>query len=119
MTRIRKVFQKIFSENDLNIVIKCNLKIDDYLDVTLNLLNNTYKNFCTFNHEINYIYKKYNHQPFIIKQVPFSIESRLSSLSSNDKATPIYEEVLKRSEYDYNLKYKKNKNLKSIIKTTV
>ena len=43
--RIEKNFQKIFQENDLNIVIKCNLKIIDYLDVTLNLLNNIYKPF--------------------------------------------------------------------------
>ena len=30
--RIKTDFQKIFRENDLNIVIKCNLKIVDYLD---------------------------------------------------------------------------------------
>ena len=36
--RIKKDFQKIFRENDLNIVIKCNLKIVDYLDITLNFL---------------------------------------------------------------------------------
>ena len=69
--RIKKDFQKIFRENDLNIVIKCNLKTVDYLDVTLNLLNNTYKPFSKPNNETNYIHKESNHPLSIIKQIPF------------------------------------------------
>ena len=95
--RVKKDFQKIYWENDLNIVIKCNLKIVNYLDVKLNLLNNTYKPFCKPNNEINYIHKESNHPPSIIKQIPFSIKSRLSSLPSNEKifyeSTPIYQEA--------------------------
>ena len=109
--RIKKDFQKISRENDLNIVIKCNLKIVDYLDVTLNLLNNTYKPFSKPNNAINYIHEESNHPLSIIKQIPFSIESRLPSLSSNEKifneSTPIYQEALKKSGYDYKLKYQK------------
>ena len=41
--KIKKDFQKIFSKNDLKIEIMCNLKIVDYLDVTLNLNDGTYK----------------------------------------------------------------------------
>ena len=110
--QIKKDFQKIFRKNDLNIVIKCNLNIVDYLDVTLNLLNNTYKPFSKPNNEINYIHKESNHPPSIIKQIPFSIESRLSSLSSNEKifneSTPIYQEALK------NLGTIINQNIKKI-----
>ena len=70
--RIKKNFQKNLRENDLNIVIKCNLKIVDYLDVTLNLLNNTYnKPLSKPSNEITYIHKEFNHPPSIIKQVPF------------------------------------------------
>ena len=53
--RIKKDFQKFFQENDLSIVFKCNLKIVDYLDATLNLLNNTYKIFSKPNNEVSYI----------------------------------------------------------------
>ena len=110
--QIKKDFQKIFRKNDLNIVIKCNLNIVDYLDVTLNLLNNTYKPFSKPNNEINYIHKESNHPPSIIKQIPFSIESRVSSLSSNEKifneSTPIYQEALK------NLGTIINQNIKKI-----
>ena len=109
--RIKKDFQKIFRENGLNIVIKCNLNIFDYLDVTLNLLNSTYKPFSKRINDINYIHKESNHPSSIIKQIP-SIESRLSSLYSNEKvfneSTPIYQEVLKKSGYDYKLKYQKS-----------
>ena len=110
--RIKKDFQNVFRENDLNIVIKCNRKIVDYLDITLNFLNNTYKPFSKLNNEINYIHKESNHPPSMIKQILFSIESRLSSLSSNEKifneSTPICQEALKKSGYDYKLKYQKN-----------
>ena len=110
--QIKKDFQKIFRKNDLNIVIKCNLNIVDYLDVTLNLLNNTYKSFSKPKNEINYNHKESNHPPSIIKQVPFSVESRLSSLSSNEKifneSTPIYQEALK------NLGTIINQNIKKI-----
>ena len=35
--KIKKEFQKIFKGNGLNIVIQCNMKVVDYLEVTLNL----------------------------------------------------------------------------------
>ena len=109
---IKEDFQKIFRGNGLNIGIKCNLKIADYLDATLNLLNNSYKTFSTPNNEINYkTHKESNHPPSITKQVPISIESRLSSLSSNEKtfneSAPINQEVLKKSGFNFKLKYQK------------
>ena len=57
--RIKRDFQKVFREKDLNIVIKCNPKLVDYLDFTLNILNNTYKPFSKPNNEINYIHKEF------------------------------------------------------------
>ena len=32
--KFKKHFQNIFRKNDLNIIVKCNLEIVDYLDVT-------------------------------------------------------------------------------------
>ena len=53
-----------------------------------------------------------NHPPSIIKQLPLSLESRLSSLSSedeifNDSVIPS-QDALDKSGYKYNLKYKAN-----------
>ena len=35
--KIKKYFQSIFRKNNLSFIVKCNLKLVDYLDVTLNL----------------------------------------------------------------------------------
>ena len=41
--RIKKEFQKIFKENHLDIVISCNMKVVNYLDVTMNIGDGTYR----------------------------------------------------------------------------
>ena len=41
--KIKKNIQKLFKENQLDIVIQCNMKAVNYLDVTLNLENSTYR----------------------------------------------------------------------------
>ena len=63
-------------------------------------LNNTYKPCSKPNNEINYMHKESTHPLSIIKQVPFSIKSRLSSLSSSEKifkeSMLIYQKALKK-----------------------
>ena len=39
----RKEFQNLFRQHGLKLILKCNLKIVDFLDVTLNLADSTYK----------------------------------------------------------------------------
>ena len=75
--KIKKYF---FRKNNLNIIVKCNLKIVDYLDVTLNLSDGSYEPFHKPNSEINYIHRESSHPPSIIKQLPLPVESRLSKL---------------------------------------
>ena len=107
--RIKKRFQKIFNDNDLQIEIKCNLKIVDYLDVTLDLNNGSYKPFRKPNDELLYINAKSNHPPNVIKQLPISVESRLRQLSSNreifEEAATQYQEALNKCGYNYKLSY--------------
>ena len=67
----------------MEIVIQCNLKIVNYLDVTLNLNDGTYKPFRKPDDTTTYIHKESNHPPNIIKQLPSAIEKRISTLSSN------------------------------------
>ena len=75
--RIEKDFKVIFLENDLNIAIKCNQKIVDYSDITLNLLKSSYKPFSESNNEINYKRNPTTHRLYLTKQVSFSLVSRL------------------------------------------
>ena len=88
------------------------MKTVTYLDVTLNLENCTYRHYKKENNQIKYINIESNHPPSIIKQLPFSIESRLSSLSSseeifNNSVIP-YQDALDKSGYKHKLKYKAN-----------
>ena len=114
--KIKKDIQKLFKDNQLNITIQCNLKIVNYLDVTFNLSNATYRPFSKTNNEITYIDKESNHPPPILRQIPLSIESRLSKHSPNEKifkeSAQIYQEALKKSGYDHQLKYQKSINKK-------
>ena len=71
--KIKKEFQKLFRQHGLKLIIKCNLKIVDFLDVTLNLTDSTYKPYHKPNDEICYIHKESNHPPSITKQLPVSI----------------------------------------------
>ena len=52
----KKPIQNIFKDKYFYIVTKCNLKIVDYLDVTLNLNDGTYRPFHKTNEETNYIH---------------------------------------------------------------
>ena len=109
--KIKKTFQKIFKDNHLDITITCNMKIVNYLDVTLNLRDGSYQPFHKPNDEILYVHSESNHPPSIIKQLPVSIESRLSTLSSTkeifDKSAKPYQDALMRSGYNYKLTYTK------------
>ena len=64
-----------------------------------------------------YIYKESNHPPSILRQIPLSIESRLSKHSSNEnlfkESAQIYQEALKNYVYDHQLKYQKSINNKN------
>ena len=107
--RIKKDFQRIFKKAGLDLVISCNMKIVNYLDVTFNLNDGSYKPYHKENNDILYINAKSNHPPSIIKQLPLSIENRLSKLSSSEKSfnesVNVYQQALYKSGYNYTLKY--------------
>ena len=115
---IKKSIQAIFRENELKVTIQCNLKIVDYLGVTFNLTDSSYRPFNETNNEINYIHKQSNHLPSIIKQLPLSVERRLSKLSSNEKifidSIPICQEALIKAGYNHELTYQKPDQKKDV-----
>ena len=41
--QVKKNIQKIFKEHGLDVTIQCNIKVVNYLDVTFNLNDGTYK----------------------------------------------------------------------------
>ena len=108
--KTKKSIQAVFRENELKITIH-NLKIVDYLDVTFNLTDSSYRPFNKTNNEINYIHKQSNHPPSVIKQLPLFVERRLSKLFSYEKifndSISTYQEALTKAGYNHKLKYQK------------
>ena len=70
---IKKNIEKIFKENKLDIVIKRNMKLVNYLDVTLNLNNSNYKPYHKPDNEILHIYKNSNNPLILLNQILKSI----------------------------------------------
>ena len=112
--RLKKDFQQVFNDNGLKIVIESNLKVVDYLDVTLDLNNGTHKPYRKPNDETLYIDAKSNHPPNIIKQLPISVEDRLRCLSSSkrifNEAAQHYQGALEKCGFTHKLEYEKNKS---------
>ena len=54
--KLKKKFQKLFKEKDLDIIVQCNLKITNYLDITINLNDGSYRLYRKPNKKTNYIY---------------------------------------------------------------
>ena len=82
------------------ITIHTNLKIGNFLDVTLNLSKGTYETYKKDNNTPIYIHTSANHPPSITKQIPKSISRRLCSNSPNidifNKLKHIYDKALKQ-----------------------
>ena len=99
--KARKEFTRIFGDLGLKITIQSNVKVADFLDVTLNLSNGKYYPFSKPNNEPVYINAKSNHPPTIIKHLPAAINRRISNLSCNEeefhKASGPYNAALRAS----------------------
>ena len=108
--KVKKELQVLFKKFGLNLIIECNKTTVDSLDITLNLLDGTYKPYQKPENALQYIHKESNHPPYIIKQIPITIETRLSNYSSNETvfrhAAEDYEKALKKSGYNIKLQYK-------------
>ena len=111
--KLKKKLQKLFKEKDLDIIIQCNLKITNYLDITLNLNDGSYRPYRKPNEETDYIHIISDHPPSIIKEIPRSIEKRLSILSSSkdifQESAFYFEKCPKSSGYKTKLQYQQPK----------
>ena len=101
----------------MKVTIQCNLKIEDYLDVTFDLTDFSYHLFNNTNNETNYIHKQSNHPSSIIKQLLLSVKRCLSKVTSNEKifndSIPTYQETLIKAGYNHKLTYQKQDQKKT------
>ena len=107
---VKKKMCEIFKKNGLKIEIEANLTVVDYLDVTLNLLENTHKPYMKPNDVPLYVHSQSNHPRSVLKNIPRSINDRLSKLSSREEifntTTPPYQQAISDAGYNYKLKFK-------------
>ena len=116
----KKKICKIFKDNGLRITTEANAKCVNFLDVTFNLETGLYKPYMKPNHTPVYVHVESNHPPSIIKNIPKSVNKRLSTNSSNEEifneASRPFQQALQKSGYTYELKYmprKENEKLTS------
>ena len=105
----KKEIIELFHEHGLKIIIETGLKSVDFLDVTLDLTNATFRPFRKRNDEPLYVHKLSNHPTTVTKQIPNSINTRLSNISNNEdefnRAKGDYQKALKDSGYTDELKF--------------
>ena len=105
----KKHLCEIFNDHGLKITIEADKKCVDFLDVTLNLTTGKHMPYTKPNNTPLYIHTKSNHPPVIIKNIPESINKRLSDISSDkesfDRAAIPYQRALEHSGYNYKLKF--------------
>ena len=82
---IKKKLCKIFKDNGLSITIQANLKVVNFLDVTLDLNTGLYKPFMKPNDIPVYVDMKSNHPPSILKNIPAAVNKRVSKIPANQK----------------------------------
>ena len=114
---MRKKITKLFKDFGFEITITSNMKIVDFLDVTLNLSDGTVRPYKKPNHIPSYVNTDSNHPKNTFKHIPNGIAFRLSTNSTNEdifkENIPIYEQALRNNGYQTNLTYKKDNTNKS------
>ena len=82
---IQKKIIKAFKLLGLRIKIASNLKIVDFLDVTLNSNNGTFKPFSKNDSTPRYINVSSNHPRSVLRQIPNAVNQKINKLSSCKK----------------------------------
>ena len=107
MEKAKKQICQIFANNNLKITADVNKKVVNFLDVTLDLNNGKFKPYSKPSTTPLYVHSQSNHPPNILKNIPETINRRLSGISSdhevfNEAAAP-YQEALRKSDYTLKL----------------
>ena len=106
---LKKKICEVFKSVGLAITITANQNEVDFLDITINMKNATFKPFIKPNDKPEYVNKLSNHPPQILKNIPIGINKRLVNISANkqifENSTQIYSDELSKCGYDHKLSY--------------
>ena len=105
--KMRKMSMKLFNEAGFQLETETNLKIIDFLDVTLNLITSLYTPYKKPNNSFLGINISFDHPPQITKQLTNSIIKRLCENLANEQffntKKPEYENALHKGGYKSSL----------------
>jgi hypothetical protein len=105
----KKDICRIYKQNGFSITIEVNIKVVNFLDITLDLRTGLYMPFMKPNNCPIYINKNSNHPQSITRNIPEAVNRRLCSISANENvfndAAPPYQAALEKSGHTYKLKY--------------
>ena len=114
---------KVFKVNNLSITMEANKKIVNFLDVTLDLTNRSFKPFMKPNNKILYVHRQSNHPQALLKNIPENINKRLPCISSTqqvfNETIPPYQKALDESGYNFKLAYCSLRNETKPTRVTV
>ena len=109
LERMRRKIQTIFNENGLKVVVTANLEATDFLDIFMDLRSEKHRVFTKEGDNPVYVHSQSNHPPNVLKNIGPAVNKRLSMLSSNeglfDQVAPMYQDALKKSKYEHDLKF--------------
>ena len=81
----KKKICEAFRKHGLSITIEANKKIINFLDIEMDLMEDTFKPFIKPNDTPLYVHKLSNHPPCVTSNIPAAVNRRLSALSSSQK----------------------------------
>ena len=116
MDNLRKKLETLFSKHGLKITAETGMKTTDYLDVTLDLSDGSYKPFLKDEPIPPYVNRRSNHPPAVTKNLPSMIERRVWNRCSTKQIFEThkrdYEQALKNSGYEGKIHYQDTQTTK-------
>ena len=108
---LKKKLCELFKKHSLRITVDTNKRNVNYLDVNLDLHTGISAPYNKPNNKPTYVHAKSNHPPSILKNIPLSVNNRLSSISSDadvfNSNIQVYQKALEESGHQHQLKYDK------------
>ena len=109
LERTARRIREVFGECGFRITIEVGMVVTDFLDVKLDLTNDSHEPYRKPNSEALYVDSRSNHPQYILKQIPKTVNSRLDMLSKNQrvflKNKNFYQSALKTSNHDHDLAF--------------
>ena len=107
--QLKQEISEVYRKHSLSITTNANQNVVQFLDVEFNLNLGTYKPYIKENDVPLYVNKNSNHPPSILKNIPASVNKRISALSSEEKifesVSEKYENALNKAGHKFKMKF--------------